>query len=222
MRRKKLGRRYFLGRVTTAMVGSSVLVSCTGHPAGESTTQSHNRKERSPSGNRLAENRKMPRDLVMKLLDQKAGQYMHISFNCAQSTFLALQEQFGLPGDDILKALTPLTGIAERGETCGAVTGALMVFGLLYGRGKTRLSDWESYRASLVPSGKFCEQFEKKYGSTMCCKIQEKRFGRCFRLTRSSDLKAFQAEGATDKCSLVVQDAVKMAANIILDDKDLV
>jgi len=164
----------------------------------------------------------MPRDLVMKLLDQKAGQYMHISFNCAQSTFLALQEQFGLPGDDILKALTPLTGIAERGETCGAVTGALMVFGLLYGRGKTRLSDWESYRASLVPSGKFCEQFEKKYGSTMCCKIQEKRFGRCFRLTRSSDLKAFQAEGATDKCSLVVQDAVKMAANIILDDKDLV
>jgi len=218
MGRKKLGRRNFLGRVTTAVLGGSVLVSCSGHSAGEEHTPSHDQQ----SGNKLAENRKMPRDLVMKLLDQKAGQYMHISFNCAQSSFLALQEQFGLPGDEILKALTPLTGIAERGETCGAVTGSLMVIGLLYGRGKSRLSDWESYRASLVPAGKFCEQFEKKYGSTMCCKIQEKRFGRCFRLTRSSDLKAFQAEGATDKCSLVVQDAVKTAANIILNDEELV
>ena len=222
MGRKKLGRRNFLGRVTTAVLGGSVLVSCTGHSAGEEHTHTHDHQDHSQSGNKLAENRKMPRDLVMKLLDQKAGQYMHISFNCAQSSFLALQEQFGLPGDKILKALTPLTGIAERGETCGAVTGSLMVIGLLYGRGKSRLSDWESYRASLVPAGKFCEQFEKKYGSTMCCKIQEKRFGRCFRLTRSSDLKAFQAEGATDKCSLVVQDAVKMAANIILDDEELV
>jgi C_GCAxxG_C_C family probable redox protein len=218
---KKLGRRYFLGKVSAAVVGGTVLISSCGDQAG------HNKKASSEdqaevSGNKIEENRQMPRDLVMKMLDQKADKYMHISFNCAQSSFLALQEQFGLEGDDILKALTPLTGIAERGETCGAVTGALMVFGLLYGRGKTRLNDWDSYRASLIPSGEFCTQFEKKYGSTMCCRIQEKKFGRCFRLMQPDDLKEFQEEGATDKCTKVVQDALRMAANIILDNKESV
>ncbi len=214
------GRRKFLGSISAAMVGSGLLVSsCAGHTDHGQKERSEKKSGQAP-GNKIAENKRMPRDLVMKMLDQKADRYMHISFNCAQSSFLALKEQFGLPGDDILKALTPLTGIAERGETCGAVTGALMIFGLLYGRGKTRLSDWDAYRASLVPSGEFCDRFEQKYGSTMCCKIQEKRFGRCFRLTRSEDLKEFQAEGATDKCTVVVQDAVRLAADIILDNKD--
>ncbi len=216
---KKLGRRIFLGKFSATLLGSSIMISCGGPAKPEKDRQSKNGK--AGQANKIAENRKMPRDLVMKMLDQKAGQYMHISFNCAQSSFLALQEQFGLPGGEIVKALTPMTGIAERGETCGAVTGAIMVFGLLYGRGKTQLADWDSYRASLVPSGEFCTQFEKKYGSTMCCKIQEKKFGKCFRLTHRDDLKAFQAEGATDKCTGVVQDAVKMAAEIILDDPDL-
>ena len=169
--------------------------------------------------NKISSNRQMPRDLVLKLLDQKVDQYMHISYNCAQSSFLALKEQFGLAGDDVLKALTPLTGIAERGETCGAIIGSLMVFGLIYGRGKNNLGDWDTYRKSLVPSGKFCELFEKKYGSTMCCNIQHKKYGRCFHLIRPEDLKEFQEAGATDKCSTVVQSAVNIAANIILDDR---
>ncbi len=217
----KKGRRKFLGSLSAAVLGSSALVSSCAADGNKHRTDRGKEKESAlTSGNKIAENREMPRDLVMKMLDQKADRYMHISYNCAQSTFLTLQEQFGLPGDDILKALTPLTGIAERGETCGAVTGALMVFGLLYGRDKNRLSDWEAYRASLVPSGEFRERFEQKHGSTMCCKIQEKRFGRCFRLTRSDDLKKFQAEGATDKCTVVVQDAVRLAAGLILDNKD--
>jgi len=213
------GRRKFLGRISVALLGGSMLASCRGHsaPAGKVTVE---KEAGTASGNKIPENREMPGDLVMKMLDQKADQFMHISFNCAQSSFLALKEQFGLPGDDITKALTPLTGIAERGETCGAVTGALMVFGLLYGRGRARLADWDAYRASLVPSGLFCDRFVKKYGSTMCCRIQEKRFGKCFRLTRTEDLKEFQAEGATDKCTGVVQDAVKIAAKIILDNQD--
>ena len=103
----------------------------------------------------LEVNRAMPRKLVYQLLDQKAEKYMNISFNCAQSSYLAMEAQFGLDGGHILKALTPLTGIAERGETCGAVIGPLMVMGLLYGRGRGQLQDWKVYRDSLVPTGKF-------------------------------------------------------------------
>ncbi len=211
-------RRSFLEKASAVIVGSLTLGSCINQQhKGEKS--SDNNPAGMASGNKIPANREMPRDLVMKLLDQKADRYMHISYNCAQSSFLALKEQFGLKSDDVLKALTPLTGIAERGETCGAITGSLMIFGLIYGRGKNNLGDWDTYRKSLVPSGKFCKLFEKKYGSTMCCNIQQKKYGRCFHLTRPEELKEFQEAGATEKCSTVVQSAVNIAANIILDDK---
>jgi C_GCAxxG_C_C family probable redox protein len=163
----------------------------------------------------------MPRDLVLKMLDQKVDQYMHLSHHCAQSSFMALQEQFGLEGDQVIKALTPMPGIAERGETCGAVTGPLMAMGLIYGRDIHHLDNWETYQASLLPTGRFCEQFEKAFGTTLCSGVQEVKFGRCFRLTDPGELQDFQNAGATEHCSEVVKSAVRMAAEIILEDETL-
>lgn len=168
---------------------------------------------------KLTELRQMPRDLVMLLLNKKVDHYMQLSHNCAQSGFLALQEQFGLGGDEVVKALTPLAGIAERGETCGAVTGPLMAYGLIYGRGKHQLEDWDAYRTSLVPSGKFCHAFEKAFGTTQCHEIQKKQFGRSYQLTDPKELTLFQEAGATENCSIVVRKAVRLAATIILDYK---
>ena len=62
--------------------------------------------------NELTKNRQMPRDLVMKMLDQKVDQYMQLSHHCAQSSFIAVKAQFGLDGEQVIKALTPLPGIA--------------------------------------------------------------------------------------------------------------
>jgi C_GCAxxG_C_C family probable redox protein len=205
---KKLNRRDFIGRITAFAAGSITLGACF-----------HSKDSvESSAENKIAENREMPRDLVFKLLDQKVDHYMEISYNCAQSSYLALEEQFGLKGDEVLKALTPLPGIAERGETCGAVLGPLMVFGLIYGRGKTRLNDWNIYRDSLVPSGKFCQLFEQGYGSTMCRDIQKDIFGKSFDLTDPEDLREFQEAEVTNRCSSVVRKAVRIAAEIILDD----
>ena len=159
----------------------------------------------------------MPADLLHRLLDQKADHYMNLSWHCAQSSFLALKEQFALEGDQVVKALTPLAGIAERGETCGAVIGPLMAMGLIFGRDQNRLGDWDTYRNSLVPSGAFCAAFEARYGSTMCHGVQEEKFGRCYRLTDPGELAEFQKAGATDHCSEVVRSAVRLAADIILE-----
>ena len=214
---KKFKRRGFIGRITALVLGSIMLGACINRKKDENIGIVEDSVELT-SENKISDNREMPRDLVMKLLDQKVNHYMQISFNCAQSSFLALKEQFGLPGDDVLKALTPLTGIAERGETCGAVIGPLMVFGLIYGRAESRLHDWNIYRESLIPSGKFCELFEKEYGSTMCHDIQQVKFGRCFHLTDPKELEEFQEADATNQCSSVVRKAVRIAAEIILDD----
>lgn len=157
----------------------------------------------------------------MKMLDQKVDHYMQLSHHCAQSSFLALKEQFGLDGEEVVKALTPMPGIAERGETCGAVTGPLMAMGLIYGRDLQHIDDWDAYQESLVPTGNFCAQFEKEFGTTLCHEVQEVKFGKCYRLTDPNELQEFQNAGATDKCSEVVRKAVHMAAEVILDDASL-
>ncbi|NJN28773.1 MAG: C_GCAxxG_C_C family protein [Cyclobacteriaceae bacterium] len=140
------------------------------------------------------------------------------SHHCAQSAFLALSEQFGLGGEEVLKALTPMPGIAERGETCGAITGALLALGMVFGR--DHLEDWEAYRQSLVPANSFVARFEAELGSTLCCRIQEKAFGKSFDLMDPEALRQFQLADATTKCTRVVQKAVRMAAEAIMDSKN--
>lgn len=156
-----------------------------------------------------------PREEVRDLLDGKADYYMRLCHNCAQSSFLALHEVFGVGDASLAKALTPLPGIAERGETCGAVIGSLLAIGFVHGR--ERLDDWAGWRACLVPARAFCERFVTEMGSTMCGDIVEKLFGQRYNLADPADLRKFQEAGATAKCSQVVRTAVRVAAGLIMD-----
>jgi C_GCAxxG_C_C family probable redox protein len=157
----------------------------------------------------------LSRDAVLDVADGKADYYMRLCHHCAQASFLTLHEVFGVGDAALAKALTPLPGIAERGETCGAVIGSLLAIGFVYGR--ERLDDWTGWRACLVPARAFCERFEAELGSTRCGDIVEKLFGRRYNLADPVDLGKFQEAGATAKCSRVVRTAVRLAAGIILD-----
>jgi C_GCAxxG_C_C family probable redox protein len=214
LKRREFARRIGLGTLSVATLGAC---ASEGKPGKEEPNQTN----QDTFQEALAENRLMPRDLVKQMLDQKVDQYMQRSHHCAQSSFIALTEQFALEGEQVFKALTPLPGIAERGETCGAVTGPLMAMGLIYGRGTQQMENWDRYQSSLVPAGKFCDHFEKEFGTTLCHQVQEGKFGRCYRLTDPGELQDFQNDGATEKCSEVVRSAVHMAAEIILDDTEL-
>lgn len=156
------------------------------------------------------------RETVLDLAESAARAQIAVCHHCAQSTFLALEEVFGLEGGPIVKALTPMPGIAERGETCGAVSGSLMAMGLLFGR--DRLDDFAAWRRCLVPTRRFCEQFEEAFGSTMCRRVVDRQFGEPYDLYDPEDLAAFRAADATEKCGEVVGTAARLAAGIILDE----
>lgn len=155
------------------------------------------------------------REETLKLVDGQASYYMGLCHNCAQSSFLALHEVFSVGDVSLAKALTPLPGIAERGETCGAVTGCLLALGFVYGR--ERLDDWAGWRACLIPARRFCSEFEMQMGSTQCGDIVEKLFGRRYNLADPAELGEFQKAGPTEKCGRVVRTAVKIAAQLILE-----
>ena len=158
---------------------------------------------------------KTSREDILRELEQKANEYLEISGNCAQSSFLALQEQFGLDGGPILKALTPFPGLAFRGEVCGTVVGCTMALGLLFGR--ERLDDWDGYIHSIPPVRAFFRHFKKEVGSIVCGDVVESEFGERFDVIEPAETKRWLKAGALEKCAVVLRKGVRIAAEIILE-----
>jgi C_GCAxxG_C_C family probable redox protein len=150
----------------------------------------------------------------MDPLAQMVYDILDRSKNCAQTSFAVLQEEFDLDGANIIKALTPLPGIALRGETCGAVTGCLMAIGLVCGR--DALDDWKGYLASLPPSRRFCRRFEEEHGSTACAALLEAKLGRRYDLADRVDAFDYVAAGGKETCGKIITSAVHIAAEVIM------
>ncbi|NIS72014.1 MAG: hypothetical protein GTO12_24725 [Proteobacteria bacterium] len=143
----------------------------------------------------------------------KVKEILMESGNCAQTSFVVLQEEFDLEGEQILKALTPFPGITLRGETCGAVIGSLMALGLEFGRDD--LSDWRGYIGSLPSARRFCKRFEEENGTTDCASILEKKLGRNYDLADKTEAFEYASSGGSDACSEVVASAVLIASETI-------
>lgn len=207
-------RRDFV-RITAGSAGAIALASCAEETAPPPPAQASNASLTNPRPPADV----LPRVGFLDFLDVTADTTMRRCHHCAQATFVSLQEGFGLEGGTIVKALTPLPGIAERGETCGAVIGALMALGLVFGR--DRIDDWGAWRASLGPARAFCARFEQAMGSTQCGALLGRLFGKRYDLADPAQLAEFQAArpGPVEVCARVVKTAVRLAAEVILDER---
>ncbi len=161
----------------------------------------------------------LPRPDLLEFLDAQADINMGRCHHCAQATFLTLRQGFGLPGEGIFRALTPLPGIAERGETCGAVIGSLLAVGLMFG--SDQAGDMATWQACLVPARAFCARFEQELGSTQCGDLLEEHFGKRYNLADPAERAEFLAArpGPSEICGRVVKTAVRIAAETILDHR---
>jgi|WetSurMetagenome_2_1015567.scaffolds.fasta_scaffold728617_1 C_GCAxxG_C_C family probable redox protein len=87
--------------------------------------------------------------------------------NCAQSVLSVFAGDFGLSEEMALKAASIFGGgIAGTGETCGAITGALMVIGLRYG--STDVQDKDTKEKMRTLGRELMGAFKSIFGSTKC------------------------------------------------------
>jgi C_GCAxxG_C_C family probable redox protein len=146
-------------------------------------------------------------------MSERVKRLLLVSGNCAQTSFSILNDEFDLGGELILKALTPFPGIALRGETCGAVIGSMMAFGLVYGRDD--LTDFKGYIRSLPSARRFCRQFEAENGSTTCSAILQEKLGRNYDLADQVQALEYASAGGPEACSEVVANAVAIASKAL-------
>ena len=165
------------------------------------------------------------KEKVLDRVEKKAGDYEEVSISCSQGTLAALQEEFHLPGGrEIIKAATFMPGIASRKETCGALVGGLMALGLKFGKDKIRNpeADTPEGRAETLKfrqmAWRFCEEFKKEFGSTMCGDIRPQIMGRDYNSMDPVDRQQFLNDGGPKKCRVPAEKAARIAGSIILEE----
>ena len=98
---------------------------------------------------------------------EKAIEYFEQGFNCSQSVLTAFCEELNIPEDELLKISCAFGGgMGRRQLTCGAVSGALMVLGMYYGRG--REDDISKKTETYEKAAEFMQAFEARNGSVNC------------------------------------------------------
>ena len=88
-------------------------------------------------------------------------------FSCAQAILSVYGERSGLDRGTALRVAGAFgAGMARTGETCGSVTGALMVIGLRHA--KTRAGDDDSRERCYALAQEFVDAFRGRNGTLLC------------------------------------------------------
>jgi C_GCAxxG_C_C family probable redox protein len=139
---------------------------------------------------------------------------------CAQTAIAAIFESLNFWNEDVFKAASGLAdGLGLTGDgSCGALVGASMVIGYIYGRGKDDFEDMYKPMRSYTLVKKLHDDYVKKYGTCRCYDVQQSLMGRTFNLWNADELKEAFKSGMMDHCSDLVGTIAKMATKIILDN----
>jgi len=145
----------------------------------------------------------------MKSRADRAEECFNQGFNCCQSVFCAFIDGTGLSREDAMKTATGFgAGMAYMGETCGAVTGAFMAFGLLHGR--SRAEDTEAKEKTYQLVQEFVKEFISKNGTIKCRELLGDDVSSNEGLKRIHDAARFSTV-----CPKVVRDATDIAERLL-------
>jgi len=130
--------------------------------------------------------------------------------NCTQAVLSAYGPQFGLDRDAALKVAAAFGSGMGMGETCGAVTGALMVIGLKHSKvkGITLLSKDKTADVA----HEFMERFKTRQGTVVCRDLLG-----CDVTTSEGLARAKQEKHFKKRCPEFVKDAAEILEELLKD-----
>lgn len=140
----------------------------------------------------------------------KAIDYFRNKFNCSQSVLATFSPEYGISEDECLKIATAFGGgMGCRQNICGAITGALIVLGLRYGKGLNDPEDKKRYTYQLTKE--FFDEFKKLNGSVNCLELLDG-----LNMNNLDDNKKIVERNYYDiRCEKYVSDAVNILDKIM-------
>jgi C_GCAxxG_C_C family probable redox protein len=130
-------------------------------------------------------------------------------FSCSQFVLGAYSQMYDLNQRAALKVSSAFGGgMGHNDEVCGAVSGALMVIGLKYGR--TEADDREAKENTYALARKFANSFKSIYGSIRCTDLLG-----CNLSTEDGVINAKEKNLFETLCVGFVKDATKILEKIL-------
>lgn len=130
--------------------------------------------------------------------------------SCSQQTLAAVIEELGYDKEEAYRLGNAFSGGMLVGDTCGAVTGALMAIGLAFGNSEPGNREQDALcRAKAM---EFQRRFQEKHGSTICRDL----VGYDFR-DPEQYLEAKTNGKIMETCSGLVTDAVAILEDILAE-----
>jgi len=130
-------------------------------------------------------------------------------FSCSQSVCLAFAADYGIDRETALKLSCAFGGgMSHMGNACGAVTGALMVIGMKYGR--TRIDDLAAKEKTYAVTKKFMTEFLRRNHSLNCTDLIGHDLSDPMEYAVAKEKGLFQA-----KCPKFVGDAAEILESVL-------
>ncbi len=131
------------------------------------------------------------------------------TFSCSQAVLSTFGPEMGLEKNLALRVAGAFGGgMARMGETCGAVTGALMVIGLKYG--KTDVQDEAAKEKTYACAREFIDRFLAQHGSIKCRELLT------FEIGTPEGQRRFKEENCLAlRCTAFVRDAILILEEIL-------
>jgi len=131
-------------------------------------------------------------------------------FSCSQAVLASYCEKYGLEKELAFKISGAFGGGMGRiGEACGAVTGALMLIGLKYGKYKKEDSESKDRTYNFVKE--YTEQFKKRHGSIKCSDLVKYDISDYGELLKARESGVFNTV-----CPMLVKDSVEIVEKILM------
>lgn len=153
------------------------------------------------------------RDNTIMKIDMTKADDAHRSFlkrfTCSAAVFSAFAPELGLDEDIAKKIACGFGGgISHTGNTCGAVSGAILVIGLKYGKCVEGDNDATEKTRALVRQ--FIREFTARNGSINCTELLG------YDLSKPEELdQAREEELFATKCPLLVRDAADIVEGLL-------
>ena len=140
---------------------------------------------------------------------EKATGFLMQEFHCSQALAGAFAEEFGYSLKNVMKISTCFGGGMHRGEVCGCVTAAAMIFGMAFGLYDPQDKELESF--GYKNADEFFYRFRGKMGGkTLCKEILGKDF------SKPEELAIIRREGLVKKvCPHVLQASIEIIEDIL-------
>ena len=128
--------------------------------------------------------------------------------DCSQVVTGAFAEKMGMTQEQARKVSSCFGGGMMCGETCGAVTGALMVIGMVYGH--SREGDQSQKEIMAAKTGEFKKLFGEKYSSCICRELLGHD------ISKPGEMEKVLEKGLMfDLCHRVVEDTIDILEKIL-------